>query len=181
MKVPVAIVDLVPFAQCIQAVSLARMLAPGQLKGIQDAAMIFHLAVMSFQAGQFGIDEAHVERGVVYDYLATFDEPEETVGDFGKKRLVGQELIVDAVYVHRILFDASLGVDIEMKTLIRQSSVDQFDASDFYDSVSFFWIQSGSFSIQNNLTHPGFLSIKKWPQSGKSVHQAANQPVALSL
>jgi hypothetical protein len=45
----------------------------------------------------------------------------------------------------------SVRVQVHMKTILRESSIEQFHAANFNDLVAFFWIDAGGFSIQYDL------------------------------
>jgi hypothetical protein len=85
------VVDLVAFAQGVEAVALAGMQFLGHFQRV-DHAVAEGFDRHAVEAGEFGVEEADIERGVVDDQLGAVDEIQELVNDVGELRLVGQEL-----------------------------------------------------------------------------------------
>ena len=66
-------------------------------------------------AVEFVVEEADVEAGVVDDDLGAGHELQQLVGDRREQRLVGQELVGQAVHPHRVRVAGALRVEVEVQ------------------------------------------------------------------
>ena len=105
-----AVVDAIAAAERVERIRSHRMLAPGQRQRVDDAARIDRRLA---EAVKLGIDEAHVEAGIVGDQLGAVDEGEKLVGNVRKRRLADKIGVADAVHGQRFRMDrAALRIDV---------------------------------------------------------------------
>ena len=83
MQRALGIVDFVTFAQGVEAVPLAGVQVPGHLERVGHA-IAQGLDGHAVEAGEFGVEEAEVERRVVNDQFGAVDEIEKLVDDVGE-------------------------------------------------------------------------------------------------
>ncbi len=88
------------------------------------------------EAGELGIDEGHVEAGVVGDQIALFEESDELVGNLGEARLVLEEGVVEAVDARRLDRHRPLRVEIGVEMPAGRDVVDELDGADLDDAVA---------------------------------------------
>ena len=136
MQGTAGVVDIVALAQGIQAVALARVQVARHLQRIQHGAVVDE-AVLAAHQGEFVVDEADVERRVVNDQFRARHEGQEIVDHVLESRLVGEEFPADAVHFERAVLDLAAGVQVLVVPVLADAPVDQFDAADFNDPVSF--------------------------------------------
>ena len=105
------------------------------------------------ESPQFRVQEADVERGIVYHQLGTAHEIEEFRGYLRKQGLVGEEFTGDAMHFDGALVNVALGIDIAVEVVPGQAPVHQFDTADFNDPVALVDLQAGRFRIQYNQSH----------------------------
>jgi hypothetical protein len=87
------------------------------------------------------------------DQLGAGNELDEFCGDLRKPRLVGEELIADAVHGQRAVINDSLGIQITVEPATGLAPFCQFDTANFNDAMAFSNFKAGSFGVKNNLTH----------------------------
>ena len=85
--------------------------------------------------------------------FCTANELHEFINNPGEIWFISKKLVCDPMHVDGFLINLSLRIDIHMKRLVGQSTVDQLDATDFDDAVAIFWIEAGGFGIKNYLSH----------------------------
>lgn len=155
---PVRIGDAEAVAQRVQRVALAREQRARVQQRVGD-----RFAVLGDRAaaglGQLGVEELHVERGVVRDQLGALDELDELVGDVAEARLVGQEFGGQAVDRQRLGVAVAVRVQVDVQVVAGGHPVDQFDAADFDDAVSLGGIQPGGFSVKDDLAHKAIPTL----------------------
>lgn len=78
--------------------------------------------------------------------------------DILEYRFIFQELGADAVNLECAFGYFAFGVDIGMKNLAGAKLVDHFDSADFDNSMSLLGIDTGSFSIQCDLSHRAYIT-----------------------
>jgi hypothetical protein len=102
---------------------------------------------------QFVLEKSDVEFRVVNNELRAADEVEQLVCDFGELRVVFQVRAIHAVNSFSALVNVSFRIEEAVVLATGRSSIDQFDAADFYDAVSLGGRKAGGFGIENNLAH----------------------------
>ena len=102
---------------------------------------------------EFGVEEFHVEGGVVDDQLGIADKGEEIAGDGGENRLAAQEIIAEAMHVKRLFRHGALGVDVLVIDAAGGQVVVQLDRADFDDAVAFGGLEPGGFGIKDDFAH----------------------------
>ena len=102
------------------------------------------------EPGQFGVQEAEVERRVVGDQLAVAEEPQQVVGDRGETRLAGHVAGGDAVDAGDLLRDVALGVDQGMEMPTGRQVVDQLQRGDLDHPVALHPFQAGGFRVEQD-------------------------------
>jgi len=84
--------------------------------------------------------------------LGAGDIAQEFVGDVGKARLVGEELLRDAVDPERALVYLALRVEVAVKAPLAHAPVDELHAADLDDAIAQPRVEPGRFGIQNDLS-----------------------------
>ena len=69
------------------------------------------------------------------DDFSIFDKGQKLLGNMFKERFVLQKFIADAVYFDGVFMDIALRIEVTMKGVASQFSVQQFHTTDFNDSV----------------------------------------------
>ena len=110
------------------------------------------------QAVEFGVDEADVEAGVVNHDLGARHEGQQLLGHCREERLVGQEVVGDAVHAHRVRVAGALRVDVVVQAAAGVAPVDHLDAADLDDAVALGGVQAGRFGVQEDLSHGVYRS-----------------------
>ena len=156
MQVAIGIVDTETAAQRVKASRRAGKFLP------RDGQRINHLMRRQIGApagAQFGIDEFHVESGIMGNQRRIADKGQKRLRHFTKDRLVFQK--TGAQTVHRLGFfrHVALGIDIDMKRLAAGQAIDQLETTYFDDAVAIGRVQPGGFRIKDNLTHWIFILL----------------------
>jgi hypothetical protein len=158
MQLAVRIGDPIAFAQRIERVALAGMQVARDPKGVDDARdMITEPAPRD--AGQFGVEERLVERGVVDQDLGTGHEGQQRFGDLREPGFVAQPIVGDAMHGHRPLIDRPLGIHVEVERAAGAAAVDDLQATDLDDPVSILHRESGGLGIQDDLSQARLLML----------------------
>ena len=131
---PVLVGDHQTLAQRIEVVALAGVALARHQQRIGDARDVRRKGTQ-VQPGQFGIQKARVERGVVDDDLGTAAEIQKLAGDLRKGGLVAQVVPGHAVHGGRPLVHLPLGVDVEVQVVAGDAPVDHLHAADLDDAV----------------------------------------------
>ena len=126
-------VDLVARQQRVERGGAAGMLAAGEHQRVDHPLVGDRRAA---EAVELGIDEAHVEAGVVGDQIAFFEEGDEFLGDLGEARLVLEEGVVEAVHAGGLDRHRPLRVEIGVEVPARRDVVDELDGADLDDAVA---------------------------------------------
>lgn len=186
-----------PEAEAVHGISAAQLVGQPNfaeicaefLEFVEDAKLVAHNAGfdMGFINAEFGVDETHVEAGIVRDQLGVLDEFQELGADFGEVRLPDQLGGADAV--HRLGFGidgAALRVDEFMEGAAGREPVDQLDAAKLDDAI-LAGVEAGGFCIEDDLAHhrrsaahiisPGrdagaFRLTRKWSPPGRPARSA---------
>src|SRR5690606_14718347 len=91
---------------------------------------------------------------------------EELVGHVLEARLVGDELVGDAVHRDGALVDLAIRVEVDVEVAPGQAPSFQLDAADLDDAVAIGHRHAGGFGIQYDTTHassPLLLRRRGWP------------------
>src|SRR5690554_1423446 len=99
------------------------------------------------------LDEADVKRSIVYDQLGATHKLPEGIRDIPEQRLVGQELVGDAVNADGLGLDLTLGIDVLVIRTPREAPVDELNGTYLDQTVAFPWVDTRGFGIQNDLAH----------------------------
>jgi hypothetical protein len=78
---------------------------------------------------------------------------EELGSDLGEGRLIGKELVSNAVHFQRAFFNGARRIHITMKMIAGQPAIDQFDTGYFDNAIAQAGVEAGGFGIENNLSH----------------------------
>ena len=104
-------------------------------------------------ARQFGIDEFHVEAGIVDHQRRVADKFQELLRHLGEERLVGEKFGGEAV--HALGFDrhVAFGIEIELHGAAGGKMIHQLDAADLDDAVAVARLEARGFGVENDFTH----------------------------
>ena len=108
---------------------------------------------------QFVIEKAQIERGVMDDQFGTAHKFQKAFGDIGKARLVGEKIMRQTMHLHRVGIDGAIRLQIGMKTLPGDPSIEQFDAANLDHPMALRRIKTGGFRIQNKLPFAHALNL----------------------
>ncbi len=109
------------------------------------------LPALAGQARELGVEEGHVEGRVVDHQLGAIDELEQVVRNLGEARLVGEELVGDAVHFQRTGIDVAVGADVMVQPAAGAAPVLQLDAADLDDAMPEFRFEAGGLGVQDDL------------------------------
>ena len=107
----------------------------------------------SAEARQLGIDEAHVEAGIMGDQIALFEEGDKLLGNLGKARLVPEEGVVEAMDARRVGRHRPLGVEIGVEAAAGRDVVDELDGADLDDTIAGKRFEPGGFCVEDDFAH----------------------------
>ena len=173
---PTAVVDPVAAAKRIQRIRSHRVLAARQRQRI-DHTLGGHRR--QAEPLELGIDEAHVEAGIVGDEAGAVDEGDELVDNLGKSRLADELGVADPMNGQRIRVNrTALRIDVDMEGAAGGKAVVEFDAADF-DHAVLARIKTGRFRIENYFAHANRLVSRRddlpaddaAPQGGSAVRR----------
>ena len=102
---------------------------------------------------QLGVEEAHVEFGVVDDQAIFADEGEKLVDHGGEDRLVGERGGRMAVDAERLLRHVAFGIDQHVKDGAGGDLVDDLHCADFDQPIALRWVEAGRLGVEDDLTH----------------------------
>src|SRR6266404_2363641 len=127
-------IDEIALAKRVQAVPLARMQLAREGERIGD---LRHMLAEPAKPGQpeLQVQELDVEVGVVDDQLGAVNEAQESAGDVGKARLVGEELARQPVHLERALLDLALRVQVDMEMPLADAAAQDLHAAELDDPV----------------------------------------------
>src|SRR5665213_173762 len=148
------IVDAIAFAQCIQAVALARMAFARKTERIQYLAKLAHQHRGSgLEQGKLPLEKGDIEHRIVDDQLTAFDELQQRRGDLRELRLLLEPCARQAMHRPCSLVYVAFRVEVAMKVPAGRPPIEQFDAADLDDAVAAVDFQSSGFGIENDLPH----------------------------
>ena len=104
-------------------------------------------------AGELGIEEGHVEFGIVRNQGRLVDKFDELGGNRHKQRLVDQEGVVEAADAQRLGRHRPFGIKVTVKAAAGRDVVDQLDHADLDDAIAVLRIEPGRFGIEDDLAH----------------------------
>ena len=142
-------------AQRIQVVLLAGAHLARHAQRVDDLAAGLGDALAIEQA-ELVVEEADIEGGVMDHQVGAADELDEFAGDLGELRLVGEEIVGQAVYPFRIR-DRAPRIQVGVEELSGELAAEKFDAADFDNPITGAEIESGGFGIQNYLAQLSLL------------------------
>ena len=110
---------------------------------------------------QLGVQEADVERRVVDDDLgAARGTRASSSATAREQRLVGEELVGQAVHLERVVAVGALRVHVEVHVAAGEPPVDHLDAADLDDAVARLGRQAGGFGVEEDLSHRRLRSCR---------------------
>src|SRR5690606_2489259 len=139
------VVHAVAPAQRIEVALLPRVQTPGERERVGDRAHAgdavddqgaLVLGGRLARARELGVEEAHVELGVVDHELGAAHELEEIARDVREPRLVREELVGNAVHLDRRGVDLALGIDVLVIGVAGEAAVHHLDTADLDDAVA---------------------------------------------
>jgi hypothetical protein len=105
------------------------------------------------QALELGIEEAHVELGVMDHQRRIADELDQFVGDLGKARLVAEKLGRQTMDGNSVGRHVAFRIDVTLVRAPGRDVIEQFQAGDLDDAVTAGRIETRRFRIEHDLTH----------------------------
>src|SRR6267143_7279899 len=157
MQRAVGVIDEIAFAKRVEGVPLAGMQLAREGKRIGD---LRHMLAEPAEPGELElqVEELDVEVCVVDDQLGAVNEVQESAGDVGKARLVGEKLARQPVYLERTLLDLALRVQVDVEMPLADAAAEDLHAAELADPVAEPGVQAGGFRIQHDLpsAHPVF-------------------------
>ena len=87
------------------------------------------------------------------DDFCVFHKRQELLRNLRKLGFVGQEIRGQSVNTERVFMAVALGVDVAMKIVVREFSVQHFHASQVQNTVTRGRGQAGGFGIEEDLAH----------------------------
>lgn len=93
------------------------------------------------------IHKTHVKGGIVDHQLGAFNKLKKFIGHLGKKGFIRQVFIGYTMHTYGFLLHQSLRIDIDVKRIARQATIEQFYTTDFDNTMALFGIQTGGFSV----------------------------------
>ena len=110
----------------------------------------------------FGVEEAHIEVGIVGDIARTIKERCDFLRDIGEYRFVSQKCIGDSMHCQRVgMHLATIGVDEQVQPTPCRELVFELDAADLDNPVNLV-VETRGFRIKNNLAHLIRPSLSSW-------------------
>ena len=88
MQVPLRVIDAIALAQRIEVVALARVLFPGEDKGVKHSTNAIHRLIRRRES-QFTVQKSDVKRGVMNNQLGPCHKFKKFILNFSKTRLIG--------------------------------------------------------------------------------------------
>ncbi|KAG1456707.1 hypothetical protein G6F57_015039 [Rhizopus arrhizus] len=145
-------------AQRVQRIALAREQRPRVQQRIGDRLAVFGDRAAA-RLGQFGVEELHVERGVVRDQFGALDDFDELVRHIGEAGLVRQELRRQPVHRQGLGVAVAVRVQVDVQVIARGHPIDHFHAADLDDAMPLGGVKSGGFRVKDDLAHNLF---RRW-------------------
>ncbi len=156
MQITTRVIDGIAFAQRIQAIALARMHLPRHDQGVGDGAdgVDSGCRVTPPQA-ELVVQKSDVERRVVDDQLGTPTIGEKILDNVAEARLVGKELLGDAMHLHGPCVDLAVRLQIAMEVAMGQTTLHQLDATNLDNAMALRGLQARGLGVEYDLTHTG--------------------------
>ena len=149
------VVDAVALAERVERRRGSGMPAPREREGVDHE---FHADRRVAMGQQLGVDEPHVELGIVDDELGALHEGQELGGDEPEDAVLRQEARRQAVHREGILRHVPLRVDVAMEMRACAHGVDELDAGDLDQPVPLGGIEPGGLRIEDDLPHQPFAA-----------------------
>ena len=146
------VVDFQAAAQRVERVALAGVDLACEQQAVDDSRHMAGEAPAS-ESRQLGVEKAEVEVGVVDHDLGLGDESDQLVDDALERRLVGEEVVAQAVHPERIGMARSARVDVVVQRAPGQTPVHHLDESDLDDAVALRRGQARRLGIEEDLSH----------------------------
>ena len=82
---------------------------------------------------------------------------------FSEFRFITKEVRARTMHCQRAGIGVSLGIDVIVKIITRQPTIEHLDTADLDDAIATFGIEAGSFCIENDLSHGVIVRSLKFP------------------
>ncbi len=102
---------------------------------------------------EFVFEETDIELRVVNDELAVPDELKKLVRNVREARLILEVSAAHAVYGFCALVNLAFGIQERVVVASREAAIHDLDATDLDNAVTLTGRKTGSFCIQDNLSH----------------------------
>ncbi len=157
-------IDAIAQTKIVEPVRAARIFPPRQQQRVHHAGAFEQRPLGTLE---LGIEEAHIEGGVVDHQRRVTQKGQQIVGDFMEARLVPQHLQRDAMHPESLFRNVALGVDVMMEDLASGDAVEQLDAADLDQPVPLIRVKAGRFGIEHDLAHTVRLSLVSPANGGR--------------
>ena len=151
--VALRIVDRIAPAQGIEAVALAGMHLARERQAVENPANRADARRTLAGPRQLGVEESHVEGGVVNDELRIAHEIEELGANLREPGLLCELLAAESVHLERALVDVAFRIQVAMERAAGQPAIEQLHAADLDDAVILLHFETRGLGIQNDLPH----------------------------
>ena len=152
MQLAMRIGHAIALAQRVEVVAPPGVALLGHHERIGDRARVTAKG-RDADAREFRVQKRHVKRCVVDDDLGAGHIIDEFRGDVLECGLVGQELTRQAVHFEGRLVAVAAGVDVAVKIVAAQASIDEFNTADLDYPMSPGRIKAGRFGVEDYLSH----------------------------
>ena len=156
MQGTLGIVYFIAGAERVEAVPFTREHFARHRQAIGDFAEGFRFGNAAVQLAELVIHKADIKRRVVNDQFGTADIVHEFICHIGKRGLVHQELIGNAVNHKGFRIDKPIGFEIDVKIVAGEAAVNDLYGTNLNDLVPFIvgtnLVHTGGFGIENDLS-----------------------------
>ena len=171
------VVDAEAAAEGVEGVRRAGEAAAGELEGV-DRPRPGDAAVAG--PGELGVQELHVEGGIVDDEAGVAEEGDELRGHRAEGRLVGEEGGGEAVDLHGLGRHLALGVDVAVEDPAGGHVVEELHRPELDDAVAAVRVEAGGLGVEHDLTHAACPALILASSASTSA-RAASTPRSVTM
>ena len=104
-------------------------------------------------AFELGIEKAKIERRIVDDKRRIAEKGDQVVSRFGKKRLVLEELLAQAVNREGLRRHAAFRIEVSVERVAGRDAIDQLDTADLDQAMAIQRVETGRLGIKHDFAH----------------------------